>query len=82
MLEAWREARLAAREQFTFDDLISRVHARATAPRGEGEHLADRLHAQWPVSLIDEFQDTDARQWAIFDSLHRDPAGASRACCC
>ncbi|MBK6726753.1 MAG: UvrD-helicase domain-containing protein [Xanthomonadales bacterium] len=78
MLEAWREARLAAREQFTFDDLISRVHARATAPRADGEHLADRLHAQWPVSLIDEFQDTDARQWAIFDALHRDPAGASR----
>ena len=78
MLEAWREARLAAREQFTFDDLISRVHDRATAPRAEAGHLADRLHAQWPVSLIDEFQDTDARQWAIFDALHRDADGASR----
>ena len=78
MLEAWREARLAEREQFTFDDLIARVHARATAPRHHDEHLADRLHAQWPVTLIDEFQDTDARQWGIFDALHRDADGASR----
>lgn len=78
MLEAWRETRLAEREQFTFDDLIARVHARATAPRHHDEHLADRLHAQWPVTLIDEFQDTDARQWGIFDALHRDAEGASR----
>ena len=78
MLAAWREARLAEREQFTFDDLITRVHAEATAPRGGGASLADRLHAQWPVALIDEFQDTDARQWGLFDAIHRDHDGQPR----
>ena len=78
MLAEWRSARLAEREQFTFDELIARVHAETTAPRDDGDALADRLHAQWPVALIDEFQDTDARQWAIFDALHRDRDGAAR----
>lgn len=78
MLAGWRETRLAEREQFTFDDLIERVHAQATAPRGHGEHLSDRLHAQWPITLIDEFQDTDARQWGIFDAIHRAADGTPR----
>lgn len=78
MLAEWRASRLAEREQFTFDELIARVHAETTAPRDGGDALADRLHAQWPVALIDEFQDTDARQWAIFDALHRDRDGAAR----
>ena len=78
MLAEWRASRLTEREQFTFDDLIARVHAEATAPRDDGESLADRLHAQWPVALIDEFQDTDARQWAIFDALYRGRDGAAR----
>lgn len=78
MLAAWRESRLAEREQLNFDDLIGRVHAQATLARDTPGHLADRLHTQWPVALIDEFQDTDARQWAIFDALHRDRDGIAR----
>ena len=78
MLAAWRASRLAEREQLGFDDLIERVHAQATLPRDTPGHLADRLHGQWPVALIDEFQDTDARQWAIFDALHRDRDGTAR----
>jgi exodeoxyribonuclease V beta subunit len=48
----------------TYDDMIDGV---ADALEGEvGAALAGRLRAQYRVALVDEFQDTDARQWAIF----------------
>ena len=51
----------------TYDDLIDRV-----ADAIDGAHAADlvqRLRAQYAVALVDEFQDTDARQWRIFDHV-------------
>src|SRR5690606_23764300 len=51
----------------TYDDLIDRV-----ADAIDGPHAADlveRLRAQYAVALVDEFQDTDARQWRIFDHV-------------
>src|SRR5690606_10976092 len=51
----------------TYDDLIDGV---ADALAGEGgAALARNLRAQYAVALVDEFQDTDARQWAIFDRV-------------
>ncbi|MEH6414628.1 exodeoxyribonuclease V subunit beta [Pseudomonas sp. CGJS7] len=51
----------------SFDDLIAEV---ADALQGEhGEALAQRLRAQYAVALVDEFQDTDPRQWAIFQRV-------------
>jgi exodeoxyribonuclease V beta subunit len=51
----------------TYDDLIDGV---ADALAGErGDALADSLRAQYAVALVDEFQDTDARQWTIFDRV-------------
>ncbi|QNP39403.1 exodeoxyribonuclease V subunit beta [Lysobacter solisilvae (ex Woo and Kim 2020)] len=48
----------------TFDDLIEGV---AGALEGaHGEALVQRLRQQYTVALVDEFQDTDPRQWAIF----------------
>ena len=48
----------------TYDDLIDGV---ASALEGErGDALARQLRAQYAIALVDEFQDTDARQWAIF----------------
>ncbi|MDO5505059.1 MAG: exodeoxyribonuclease V subunit beta [Pseudoxanthomonas suwonensis] len=48
----------------TYDDLITRV---ADALQGEdGEALAAALRDQYAVALVDEFQDTDPRQWQIF----------------
>lgn len=67
------ERRLRERGQLTFDQLITAVHARLQGPRGA--QLAEQLAATWPAALIDEFQDTDARQWQIFERLHQ--AGAS-----
>jgi exodeoxyribonuclease V beta subunit len=39
--------------------------------------FAAALAARWPYRLIDEFQDTDSRQWAIFQRMHE--AGAENA---
>ncbi len=51
----------------TYDDLIDGVANALSGPNGA--LLATRLRAQYKVALVDEFQDTDARQWAIFDRV-------------
>ena len=48
-----------------YDDLIAGVAEALDGPHGNA--LAARLRAQYAVALVDEFQDTDARQWHIFD---------------
>ncbi len=51
----------------TYDDLIDRV---ADALEGDqAGALAARLRAQYAIALVDEFQDTDPRQWRIFDRV-------------
>ncbi|GAB3746887.1 UvrD-helicase domain-containing protein [Lysobacter olei] len=74
-VRAWREARLAEQGRLSFDDLIERVHR---ALHAGDSTLAERLHATWPVALVDEFQDTDAQQYAILDRIFRAPDGAPR----
>lgn len=63
--------RLAARKQQlrvqTYDDLIDGVANALEGPHGDV--LAQRLRTQYQVALVDEFQDTDARQWRIFDRV-------------
>jgi exodeoxyribonuclease V beta subunit len=51
----------------TYDDLIDQVHAALRGPAAE--RLVRQLRAQFAVALVDEFQDTDARQWAIFSGV-------------
>lgn len=58
-----------------FDDLIAQVHAALCASGNEA--LRDRIRARYPVALIDEFQDTDDRQWQIFEALYQNRADAS-----
>jgi exodeoxyribonuclease V beta subunit len=58
-----RERRVVA-----FDDLLHDLHERLAGPGGAA--LAQALRARWPVALIDEFQDTDPLQFAIFHALH------------
>ena len=48
----------------SFDDLISNLH-RAVHDEGRCKALAAGIR----LILIDEFQDTDRRQWEIFDAL-------------
>jgi len=55
----------------TYDDLI---HQLASALQGpNGTQLAGRIRAQYPFALVDEFQDTDARQWEIFRRIFAAP---------
>ncbi|OZI66429.1 exodeoxyribonuclease V subunit beta [Bordetella genomosp. 11] len=59
----------AQRAQMSFDALLDQLDAALAGPGGEG--LADTLRKQFPVALIDEFQDTDPVQYRIFDAVYR-----------
>ncbi|MFV3411281.1 exodeoxyribonuclease V subunit beta [Pseudomonas sp. NY15436] len=50
------------------DDVLVRLD-RALAGSG-GERLAERIREQFPVALIDEFQDTDPLQYRIFERVY------------
>jgi exodeoxyribonuclease V beta subunit len=58
-------ARKRARREVSFDDLLSNLYqALAAHP-----WLAEALRARYPAALIDEFQDTDPLQFAIFNRI-------------
>ena len=69
----WIEARYRRardqRSEMSFDDLLRQL-AQALASGG-GERLAERIRTQFPVAMIDEFQDTDPVQYSIFDRVYR-----------
>ena len=51
-----------------FDDLLTRLdHALQVSPAG---HLGQQIKQQYPIALIDEFQDTDPIQYRIFDTIY------------
>ena len=72
---ASREADLARVRSLGFDDLLRAVHD-ALADPVAGAPLARALRERHPMALIDECQDTDALQWAIFRRIYveADPA--------
>ncbi|MFP2767990.1 exodeoxyribonuclease V subunit beta [Oceanisphaera sp. KMM 10153] len=57
------------RAEMGFDDMLSRLD---DALQGDnGDRLAEVIRHQFPVALIDEFQDTDPLQYRIFDRIYR-----------
>ena len=58
-----RENRIIA-----FDDMLTDLYSALHNP--ELPWLADVLRQQYPTALIDEFQDTDPLQYAIFSSIY------------
>jgi exodeoxyribonuclease V beta subunit len=58
-------ARKRTRRVVSFDDLLSNLH-RALATH---VWLADALRTRYPAALIDEFQDTDPLQFAMFNRI-------------
>jgi len=56
----------------TYDDLIAGVAAALAGAHGES--LVENLRKQYAFVLVDEFQDTDPRQWAIFRRVFADRA--------
>jgi exodeoxyribonuclease V beta subunit len=53
------------RREVSFDDLLSNLYRALAA----NPWLADALRSRYPAALIDEFQDTDPLQFAIFSRI-------------
>ena len=51
-----------------FDDMLFNLYERLTG--GDATWLAGALKTRFPAALIDEFQDTDPLQFAIFDTIY------------
>ncbi|WP_241968008.1 exodeoxyribonuclease V subunit beta [Pseudidiomarina marina] len=69
----WFQKRFATlqqqRAEMGFDDMLTRLRY---ALYGEfGDALADTIRQQFPISMVDEFQDTDPVQYAIFDKVYQ-----------
>lgn len=78
---AWVRQRFALekrrRAELGFDDMLLNLDA---ALQGDnGERLAEVIRRQFPLALIDEFQDTDPVQYRIFDRIYQ--VEANRADC-
>lgn len=56
--------------QLSFDDLLRQLDQ--ALMQSQDGHLAGAISQQYPVAMIDEFQDTDALQYRIFTTLYSD----------
>lgn len=78
----WMAERLEAekqqRSEMGFDDLLTRLDEALHGPRGD--QLASTIRRQFPVALIDEFQDTDPVQYRIFNRIYDVQANSPDTC--
>ena len=56
------------RAQMGFDDMLTRLDQALQGPNGQ--RLAQVIRLQFPIAMIDEFQDTDPLQYRIFDRIY------------
>lgn len=63
------ESEKQKRSEMGFDDLLTRLDHALHGPRGG--QLAATIRRQFPVALIDEFQDTDPIQYRIFNRIYQ-----------
>lgn len=75
----WIGERIEAMRQknatMSFDDMIVRMQV-ALAKGEQGEQLATAIRQQFPVAIVDEFQDTDPLQYSIFRHIYHHPSVA------
>lgn len=72
-VDRWIDTEKARRASLGFDDLLQRL-ADVLERQGPEGLLAHAVRSQFQAALIDEFQDTDAHQFAIFrTALHGCP---------
>ncbi|MBF8221953.1 exodeoxyribonuclease V subunit beta [Halomonas sp. 328] len=68
----WCRARLAReqerRAEMGPNDLLTHLDRALASPSADA--LAERIRQQFPVALVDEFQDTDPVQYRIFDRVY------------
>lgn len=57
-------------QEKSFDDLL-RLFCEALQG-AQGDELAEMIRFQYSFAMIDEFQDTDSQQYAIFSKIYRD----------
>jgi exodeoxyribonuclease V beta subunit len=57
-----------SRQVVAFDDMLANVHERLQHP--DYPWLSESIRARFPAALIDEFQDTDPLQLAIFKKIY------------
>jgi exodeoxyribonuclease V beta subunit len=69
---AYRQAK-AELAQFDFSDLLQCLYHALQAPDGR---LASAIRGQFPVALVDEFQDTDPWQYGALARIYADPGAA------
>jgi exodeoxyribonuclease V beta subunit len=55
--------------QFGFSDMLERLKSALEGPNGPA--LRARIALQFPIAMIDEFQDTSPDQYQIFNALYR-----------
>ncbi|KKO46183.1 hypothetical protein WG68_07490 [Arsukibacterium ikkense] len=71
------QAELAQQALMGFDDMLLRLHRALHSERGA--ELAALIRRQYPVALIDEFQDTDPVQYQIFSAIYLDKPTSTAA---
>lgn len=57
------------RAQMSHNDMLTRLRDALRGP--QGKQLAETIRRQFPVALVDEFQDTDPIQYDILDRIYR-----------
>jgi exodeoxyribonuclease V beta subunit len=72
---AYRKAK-AELAQFDFSDLLQHLYHALQAPNGR---LAAAIRQQFPVALVDEFQDTDPWQYGALSKIYGESPDTSEA---
>lgn len=62
--------------RFDFQDMLTLVAQSLDGP--DGDNLVQQLRERYHIALIDEFQDTDAVQWRIFERIFFEAPDGSR----
>ena len=65
--------RVREERQLGYDDLLLVVHE--ALRRDDSKRLAERIRREYPIALIDEFQDTDPVQADVFTCIYGDAGG-------
>ncbi|HEY8908536.1 MAG TPA: UvrD-helicase domain-containing protein, partial [Rhodoferax sp.] len=73
---AYQRAKAQA-AQFDFSDLLQNLYRALQAPDGR---LASAIRAQYPVALVDEFQDTDPWQFGSLNKIYSYPPSEDEGC--
>ena len=67
MLADAKFGKLCAKDRvMSNDDVLKRLDYALNCKGAQSERLASLLRHRYPVAMIDEFQDTDPTQFAIF----------------